>query len=224
MEENMTSKPMMKCTVHIRKITFIACSIGLYLLTNAAITLSAPIPIDYLSVNQVSITATASSIPAPIESDLSYSPPKIISMGQYSSPPPSTTSDIFFTGDDGAPPPSGTVDGAINSIDVDLSSLWVHVYYNNNPLYISDSIPLWDNTLVIQTNSYNPDDNSFVLEWTGNTEADVYYLSTNAISVPVNYNIALQGTVSTVPIQGAIWLFASGLFGIVGIGKRYKQK
>jgi hypothetical protein len=219
----MSPKPMMRCKVQIRKIAFTACIIALCILTNAAIALSAPIPIDSLSVNQVNVSATTSLVPVPLETDLSYSPPRIITMGQYSSPPPSTSSDIFFTGDYGAPPPSGTVDNANNSIDVDFSSLWAHVYYNNSQLYINDSIPLWDNSLAIQTNSYNPVDNSFVLEWTGSTEIEAYYLTTNATTVPVNYNISLQGTVSTVPLPGAIWLFASGMFGLAGIGKRFKK-
>ena len=217
----MMPKSMTRFNIQIRRLLLTAGVITLCVLSSAAIALSAPIGIDYLSVDQVNLSATTSLPIAPFVTDLTYSPPRVITMGQYSPSPPSTSSDIYFTGAYGAPPPSGTVDGDVSAINVDFSSLWAHVYYNAGFASVNDDVPLWDDSIEIITNYYNPDDNSFTLEWSGNTPVNVVAGPSSA-PYPVNYNITVSGTVSTVPIPGAVWLFASGLLGLAGCRKRYK--
>lgn len=38
----------------------------------------------------------------------------------------------------------------------------------------------------------------------------------------INYSLHLEGTVSAVPVPAAVWLFGSGLLGVIGMGKRKK--
>ena len=39
----------------------------------------------------------------------------------------------------------------------------------------------------------------------------------------VAYSLSLEGTVSAVPVPAAVWLFGSGLLGLVGVARRKKQ-
>ena len=40
--------------------------------------------------------------------------------------------------------------------------------------------------------------------------------------MPVDYSIQLVGSASTVPVPAAVWLFGSGLVGLLGVARRKK--
>ncbi len=59
---------------------------------------------------------------------------------------------------------------------------------------------------------------TFTLDYSGHTECD----GTVGGSCGVLYSLHLEGQVSAVPVPAAIWLFGSGLLGLVGMARRKK--
>ena len=91
-------------------------------------------------------------------------------------------------------------DGTISDIDVD------GVYDVNTTTMWSGTTGTWDSAWDI-TNY-------------GDGAASVVYA---LVWIPENPPYIIQGTlISAVPIPGAIWLFSSGLIGMVGLARRKK--
>lgn len=59
---------------------------------------------------------------------------------------------------------------------------------------------------------------TFVLDYQGHSPVDDPSMWAN-----VDYALHLEGTVSTVPVPAAAWLFGSGLLGLLGLARKNKQ-
>jgi hypothetical protein len=181
---------------------------------------AAPVPIDTLSVDTASLTIAitgdgTSSFSGPVV------PPAIVTMGMYQDPIISGTGwKIYSTAAYGKPAPSGTVDGMTGSINVDFSSLrgQASLTIFGSPTLLD--VPLWPLTTPPSGGTYNSGSGAFTLDWS------------NSFSVTVNgfppvtgtATVSLAGKVTPVPAPAAVWLFGSGLLGLLGFFQRRKSE
>ncbi|MDN5941657.1 MAG: VPLPA-CTERM sorting domain-containing protein [Nitrospira sp.] len=114
------------------------------------------------------------------------------------------TSDQAFPGNPGgAPAPTGSTTGS--TMTVDLSSLFAGV-----------TGPLFNSTLNIgepATGTFNTTTNAFNISWT-QPFTGVPFLTSG--------NFRLQGTaqLAAVPLPAAVWLFGSGVAGVIAFARR----
>jgi len=179
---------------------------------------AAPVPIDTLSVDTVSLTIA-------ITGDGTYNfagpvvPPAVVTMGTYQDPIVGGTNwKIYSTGTYGKPAPSGTVDGAVGGINVDFSSLrgQASVTILGSP-YVLD-VPLWPLTTPPAGGTYNQGTNAFTLNWSNSFSVMV----NGYLPVSGTASVSLAGSVTPVPLPAAVLLFGSGLLGLVGVACRKK--
>lgn len=177
---------------------------------------AASVPIATLAVDTVGLTIA-------ITGDGTYNffgpiaPPAVVIMGAYQDPIISGTDwKIYTTGDFGKPAPSGTVDGAVGSIDVDFSSLRAQasVTILGNP-YVLD-VPLWPLITPPSGGTYDSGTNAYTLNWSNSFSVMV----DGYLPVSGTASVSLAGSVTPVPVPAAVWLFSSGLLGLVGIARR----
>jgi hypothetical protein len=117
----------------------------------------------------------------------------------------------------GGPVPSGTLDDIAGTIMMDLSSLfgtWADGDYIIGTGR-SDGI-----TSAMATGTWNPITNGYTLYWDSRT------MGLGACPAPDGCisHWTLEGTASPVPAPAALWLFGSGLMGLIGIQWRRKIK
>ena len=179
---------------------------------------AASVPIDTLSVDAVSLTIAITN-----DGTYNYSgpvaPPAVVTMGTYQDPIVGGTNwKIYTTSAFGKPAPSGSVDGAAGTIDVDFSSMRAQATITifSTP-HVLDA-PLWPLILPPSGGTYNSGTNAFTLNWSNNFVeiVDGYTVSGTA-------TVSLAGNVTPVPLPAAVWLFGSGLLGLVGIARRKKK-
>lgn len=107
-----------------------------------------------------------------------------------------------------------TPDGA-NGATMDMSGWYVH--WNN--VQIDMSSGAWGSNpsgvADITCSSVNCDSGTYTLTYTATVPDDG---STNFGNV--HYGLNLVGTISSVPVPAAAWLFGSGLLGLVGVARR----
>jgi hypothetical protein len=180
---------------------------------------AASVPIDTLAINTVSLTIA-------ITGDGTYNfsgpvvPPAVVTMGAYQDPIVGATDwKIYSTGAFGKPAPSGTVDGALGGIDVDFSSLrgQASVTILGTP-HVLD-VPLWPLTTTPSGGTYDSGTNAFTLNWSNNFSVIV----DGFLPVSGTATVSLAGNVTPVPLPAAVWLFGSGLLGLMGIARRRKK-
>ncbi len=180
---------------------------------------AASVPIDTLSVDTVSLKIA-------ITGDGTYNfsgpviPPAVLTMGAYQDPIVGGTNwKIYSTGAYGLPAPSGTVDGTAGSINVDFSSLrgQATVTILGSP-YVLD-VPLWPLTTPPAGGTYNSGTSAFTLNWSNN-----FNVTVNSLPVSGTATVSLAGSVTTVPIPAAAWLFGSGLLTLIGVTRRTMKK
>jgi len=189
---------------------------------------AAPVAIDDLYIDSIELSVSLTTPPAGTlfsTGPQTIAPPIMIDMGVYQDPIVSgslgsgITWKIYSTGDYGAPVPSGTVDGATGDIDVDLSSLRLNISGIVNPSLPSTfDVELWPVTTPATSGSYDPLDDSWSLLWSKTFSITVQDLG----NIGGTIDLALGGTLTTVPVPAAVWLFGSGLLGLVGIARRKK--
>jgi hypothetical protein len=194
---------------------------GVFCLCVAASSNAAIIDVTKLNIDSITISLSGTGFD---ESDtIVYSPPAIWNMGEYqgvildySMGHPSINVLAESTGAYGAPPISGTVDTTLGTIDLNLSDL--HITVSG---FLSGDFDGWNaSTLTLDSNTYNSVTGGFSYGWSDDTILLVNVpIPTNTT---VDYSILLTGTASTVPIPPAIWLFGSGLLGLIGIA-RHKE-
>ncbi len=112
---------------------------------------------------------------------------------------------------------SGTADTTSGTLSLDLSSLYATV---SDPGVFSYSGTIWAPTSTILQNNYDASTGAFTYKWENTSNATVYGTPTS-----VTYDITLHGngTVSTVPVPAAFWLFGSGLLGLIGVGGKRRH-
>lgn len=182
--------------------------------TNAAI-------IDVSELNVDSITISISSPVFSQTDTIVFTPPDTWTMGVYQGEITdfNTGSINLFvesTGAYGSPPSSGTVDTSLGTIDLNLSD--IHMTVTG---LLSGDFDLWDSgssSFAIDSNSYNSVTGEFLYGWSDT--ATLYY---SLLPYNVDYSIEVAGTASTVPVPAAVWLFGSGLLGLIGIARRKKS-
>lgn len=177
---------------------------------------AASVPIDTLAVDTVGLTIA-------ITGDGTYNfsgpvvPPAVVTMGAYQDPIVGGTSwKIYSTGAFSKPAPSGTVDGTLGSIDVDFSSLRAQasVTILGNP-YVLD-VPLWPLTTPPSGGTYDSGTNAYTLNWSNSFSVVVG----GYLPVSGTVSVSLAGDVTPVPVPAAVWLFGSGLLGLVSVARR----
>lgn len=179
---------------------------------------AAAVPIDTLAVDTVGLTIA-------ITSDGTYSfsgpviPPAVVTMGTYQDPIVAGTGwKIYTTAAYGKPAPGGTVDGTAGSIDVDFSSLRAQasVTILGTP-YLLD-VPLWPLILPPSAGTYDSGTNAYTLDWSNSFSV----LVGGFLPVSGTATVSLAGIVAPVPVPAAVWLFGSGLLGLVSVARRKK--
>lgn len=115
----------------------------------------------------------------------------------------------------GGPVPSGTLNDITGTITLDLSSLF-GTWQDGD--YITGTGRSDGFTSAMATGTWNPITNAYVLYWDSLTIGP---------ACPPNLCIShwtLQGTASPVPVPAALWLFGSGLLGLMGLRWRRKAR
>jgi hypothetical protein len=180
---------------------------------------AAVIDLSTLYVGSVSVTFDPNSILAPPETDTtSYAPPVEWVLGEYQGAMVSGSIGTVNYTVEPTGPSSGTVDTTLGTIDLVLSNLHMTV----SGLYISDTdFDIWNiSTSTIFVNSYDPLTGAFVYGW--RDSASILSLNGN-FSFPVDYSIEISGTASPVPLPAAVWLFGSGLAGLISLRKKFRK-
>ena len=186
---------------------------------------AAVLDIDQMLVSEASGGIVISGLPV-AEYSTPIIPPAIIEMGTYqdlSSPIYSWSNDIdtivvYSTGSYGMPVPTGTADDTAGSIDVDFSSFRLSANLGGG-LYAFD-VSLWPiTTPPSPTSTYNPLDDSYQLSWVAPFTITIDGLL-GPQEIAGTVSVDLVGTVSTVPVPAAVWLFGSGLLGLLGAAAR----
>jgi hypothetical protein len=180
---------------------------------------AASVAIDTLAVSTATLTVA-------ITGDGTYSfstpviPPATVTMGTYQDPIVSGTGwKIYSTNLFGAPAPTGTVDGALGTINVDFSSLRGQIMTTT---YGMLDFALWP--LInppSPTSTYNGTTGEFALNW-----SDQFSISLAGLPYPIagTATVTLGGTVTPVPVPAALWLLGSGLIGLAGAARRHKSQ
>ncbi len=150
------------------------------------------------------------------------------------------------------PAPSGTADAALGTLNVDFTALLADFTLlaaappgggpggggpgngggdggggpgnGGNTLFTTT---LWDNTTIIGANAYNGLDNTFMLGWTTDVNVNGARGSLRACAggrANCDTTTALEGKVNVVPIPAAVWLFGSGLLGLIAVTRRNRQQ
>jgi hypothetical protein len=112
--------------------------------------------------------------------------------------------------------PFGELDDINNTIEMDLSSLfanWGDIDFNIGTGK-SDGV-----TSAFASGTWNPLTNAYTLSWITTVDNSV-----GGPCMPTNCTAAFvfAGTANAVPLPAAVWLFGSGLIGLVGIARRKK--
>lgn len=113
--------------------------------------------------------------------------------------------------------PFGSLDGINNTIVMDLSSL----FGNWNNIDFNIGTGKGDGfTSVLANGTWNPLTNAYALSWVTVVDSSV-----GGPCMPTNCTaeFVLEGTANAVPVPAAVWLFGSGLIGLVGVARRKKS-
>lgn len=210
--------------------------IGAFLIGSTAVQ-AVPVDIVSLDMNMTSLNLDLGNQ----THAFSTTNPVSIVMGGYQNPIVTMTDSdgdtvtIYTTAPE--PAPSGTADAAAGSLSVDFTSmradfLLVGGGQGGGGGSSSFTVSLWDGTTIIDTNTYSGIDNAFMLGWT----TDVVISGTSGRlrmcaggrggqnGAVCDTTSLLEGSVNTVPVPAAVWLFGSGLVGLVGMARQKKQQ
>ena len=105
-----------------------------------------------------------------------------------------------------------TIEGGVyTGIQVGAGQVGGHILFNWNTAQDIDVINVWDVTTVGDTTTYASSDIN------GNGLAGIPMIDGAFPGFSANFNFA-----TTVPVPAAVWLFGSGLLGLVGVARRKK--
>lgn len=128
--------------------------------------------------------------------------------------------------------PTGDITGS--TLSLDLSSWTVHSHFlidsDTNVGYtfnmgsssdmVSGSVCSSANVNVCSTaitTTYNSDIGTFIASWDA-----VILAPFGSVGYGEIFTVSIEGNVSAVPLPASVWLFASGLMGLIGFAKRKK--
>lgn len=184
------------------------------------------VAIDTLSVNQFTLQIDAAFNGPGVDASFTQTitPPADITMGVYQGLPGGIISlvsgadsaTVYTTGAFGAPVPTGTVDQTIGQIDVDLSSLRASITLGSIPSIGTVDFSLWPLTTPPSMGTYNSATGAYTLSWNVNVVKQILNQNVTVGTATV----ILGGTATVVPVPAAVWLFGSGLIGLVGVARR----
>lgn len=147
----------------------------------------------------------------------------------------------------------GVAETSMMSMTVGAGQLGVHMLMDWNENYNIDILNVWNlNSTFSNCASATADPAALNCLWTGstggsnpagNSVSTVFLLASTdndgdgTLGIPMvqggpfydtqdggfNFNFNLQGTMTVVPVPAAVWLFGSGLLGLMGIAKRKKN-
>ena len=185
----------------------------------AASASAAPVAIDTMFVDAATASLTIGQL-GPYTTSTGIVPPAELTMGTYQSSIlylSSTNFDIniYSSGINGDLAPSGTVDGTV--IDVDFSSL--RVTLNNFNTGNTFDFAFWPLTTELDYGIYTPLDSSYDIGWSKNLRLNIGQFT----GVPSTLDVSLQGSLTTVPVPAAIWLFGMGLVSLFGFSRTTRK-
>lgn len=209
---------------------------ALLLFSPLSVVHAAIIDVSSLSVDHVTSSISVSGVGSTGVST-SIVPPAEIFMGVYQDPilaysssfsGGSFSGSIYSTGAYSDPAPSASVDtlsGTFN--DVDLSSLRLRGMLTLDGVFVPDysfDTEFWPLVTPPTSTMYDHSTGDFSLSWafTDMVVYDVSGLGSQEISTTFDFTIS--GSAMVVPVPAAIWLFASGLIGLVGAINTRRKK
>lgn len=177
---------------------------------------AAPVALDSMAVNNVSVTLAITGVGTYSFAD-TIAPPVDLLMGVYQDPIASGSIwKIYTTGVYGQPAPSGTVDAALGTINVNLSSLRGQFTIGRLGSY---DLSLWPLTTPPSSGTYFGTTDAYTLSW-----SKPFSLTLTGGPIPLtvggNLTVNLAGTATPVPAPAALWLLGSGLLGLAGVARR----
>jgi len=86
------------------------------------------------------------------------------------------------------------------------------ILWNDAPIDLSSGLSNGIATITCDAGSGCANGAGYVLDYFANADFGASGIS--------NYSLHLEGTISAVPVPAAVWLFGSGLVGLVGIARR----
>ena len=138
------------------------------------------------------------------------------------------TVNVYSTAVDGDPAPSGQVDGTLGElVNMDFSALRADFDLNGTSL----SVVMWDASTSVYANTYDPATGLFQYAWTTDVggSGSGWHMGMcmggcgGGGGSSDTLDTALAGTVSTVPVPAALWLFGSGLLALGGATARRRR-
>lgn len=109
----------------------------------------------------------------------------------------------------GGPVPTGVVDDVSGTISLDLSSLFGNWADGD---YTAGTGRNDGTTSLIATGTWDPVTRAYTLSWDS--------IISGPTCAPCIGHLVLQGTASPVPLPAAVWLFGSGLLGLLAASRR----
>lgn len=209
---------------------------ALLLFSPLSVVQAAIIDVTSLSVDHVTSSISVSSVGSTGVST-SIVPPAEILMGVYQDPilaysssfsGGSFSGSVYSTGAYGAPAPSASVDtlsGTFN--DVDLSSLRLSGMLMFDSIFLPDysfDTEFWPLVTSPTSTMYDHTTGDFSLSWafTDMVTYEIDGLGSQEISTAFDFTIS--GSAMVVPVPAAVWLFTSGLIGLVGVINTKRKK
>lgn len=202
---------------------------GTLALCTTATVQAAPVAIDTLSVDTLALTVTVDSdgssynwggiLPTPVLIQMGIYQDPIVEWGTAGTIP---YAKVYATGASGAPAPNGTVDFDAGTIGVDFTSVYADADVGSFNLTLGPIGNL--------TGTSTPPD-GYTLDWSSVWDVSLSSGGGRHMSGMMNGNwscrsgcsesgtvtLEFGGTVSTVPVPAAVWLFGSALLGLAGI-------
>lgn len=210
--------------------------LALLFLTPFSASQAALLDVSSLSVDTVSanITATDSFGIEVVNtgSTLSLIPSADILMGSFQSSIFEFTNnftDGSFTGNvysNGLNAPSSTVDTIAGDFSsVDLSSLRLSGLFEITAPFstsLSFDTELWPLITTPTSSFYDPLTGEFSLSWAITEAIDFTDTLSNTLTYSTSLDVTISGMTTVVPVPAALWLFLSGMLGLVGFIKHKK--
>jgi len=208
--------------------------VGMAALFTTVTVQAAPVAIDTLTVDTLALTVTVDGdstvynwggiLPTPVLIQMGVYQDPILEWGTAGTIP---YAKVYATAADGAPAPNGTVDFDAGTIAVDFTSVYADADVGSFNLTLGPIGNL--------TGTSTPPD-GYTLDWNSTWEVALggggghhmtgmmsgNWSCRSGCTETGTVTLEFGGTVSTVPVPAAVWLFGSGMIGLAGLARRRK--
>jgi hypothetical protein len=109
-----------------------------------------------------------------------------------------------------------TIEGGIYDFTVGAGQIGISMLFNWGVVADIDVINIWDITNVGGVNTYTSTD------WDGDGILGGAMIDGAFVGFSANFNLTGADLPAAIPVPAAVWLFGSGLIGLVGVARRRK--